>query len=170
MLLLQLGLRLGRRVMPSANAPPAEPPAGEEDHGGYVSAVYSPEQQSRLGVDAQGQPANGAAAVGEPQPMCKCDAGWSGAQCESHDACLSVSCGTNGRCHQGTCECLNGWSGQDCSVDPCARVASRTHRHSPAGVCHSDIHFYQGSYLYPLPAVLGHESAGIVALLWAIYS
>ncbi len=31
-----------------------------------------------------------------------------------------------------------------------------------AGVCHSDIHFYQGSYLYPLPAVLGHESAGIV--------
>jgi S-(hydroxymethyl)glutathione dehydrogenase/alcohol dehydrogenase len=31
-----------------------------------------------------------------------------------------------------------------------------------AGVCHSDVHFWQGSYLYPMPAVLGHESAGIV--------
>jgi S-(hydroxymethyl)glutathione dehydrogenase/alcohol dehydrogenase len=31
-----------------------------------------------------------------------------------------------------------------------------------AGVCHSDVHFYEGSYPYPLPAVLGHESAGIV--------
>jgi S-(hydroxymethyl)glutathione dehydrogenase/alcohol dehydrogenase len=31
-----------------------------------------------------------------------------------------------------------------------------------AGVCHSDLHFYTGSYLYPTPAVLGHESAGII--------
>jgi len=31
-----------------------------------------------------------------------------------------------------------------------------------AGVCHSDVHFYEGSYPYPLPAVLGHESAGVV--------
>ena len=31
-----------------------------------------------------------------------------------------------------------------------------------AGVCHSDLHFYEGSYPYPLPAVLGHESAGVV--------
>lgn len=31
-----------------------------------------------------------------------------------------------------------------------------------AGVCHSDLHFQDGSYPYPLPAVLGHESAGIV--------
>jgi S-(hydroxymethyl)glutathione dehydrogenase/alcohol dehydrogenase len=31
-----------------------------------------------------------------------------------------------------------------------------------AGVCHSDVHFFEGSYPYPLPAVLGHESAGIV--------
>ncbi len=31
-----------------------------------------------------------------------------------------------------------------------------------AGVCHSDVHFQNGSYLYPMPAVLGHESAGIV--------
>lgn len=31
-----------------------------------------------------------------------------------------------------------------------------------AGVCHSDLHFQDGSYPYPLPAVLGHESAGVV--------
>ena len=31
-----------------------------------------------------------------------------------------------------------------------------------AGVCHSDLHFQKGSYMYPMPAVLGHESAGVV--------
>ncbi len=31
-----------------------------------------------------------------------------------------------------------------------------------AGVCHSDLHFQNGSYPYELPAVLGHESAGVV--------
>ncbi|WP_369058615.1 Zn-dependent alcohol dehydrogenase [Caulobacter sp. 73W] len=31
-----------------------------------------------------------------------------------------------------------------------------------AGVCHSDLHFVEGSYTHPLPAVLGHESAGVV--------
>ncbi|SEK05719.1 S-(hydroxymethyl)glutathione dehydrogenase / alcohol dehydrogenase [Sphingobium sp. AP50] len=31
-----------------------------------------------------------------------------------------------------------------------------------AGLCHSDLHFIEGSYPHPLPAVLGHESAGIV--------
>ncbi|MCR9278559.1 MAG: Zn-dependent alcohol dehydrogenase [Pseudomonadaceae bacterium] len=31
-----------------------------------------------------------------------------------------------------------------------------------AGVCHSDLHFQNGSYPHPAPAVLGHESAGIV--------
>jgi S-(hydroxymethyl)glutathione dehydrogenase/alcohol dehydrogenase len=31
-----------------------------------------------------------------------------------------------------------------------------------AGVCHSDVHFWQGSYFYPMPTVLGHESAGVV--------
>ncbi|MBM4206243.1 MAG: Zn-dependent alcohol dehydrogenase [Gammaproteobacteria bacterium] len=31
-----------------------------------------------------------------------------------------------------------------------------------AGVCHSDLHFQNGAYPYPLPAVLGHESAGVV--------
>jgi S-(hydroxymethyl)glutathione dehydrogenase/alcohol dehydrogenase len=32
-----------------------------------------------------------------------------------------------------------------------------------AGLCHSDLHFMDGSYPWPLPAVLGHESAGVVA-------
>jgi S-(hydroxymethyl)glutathione dehydrogenase/alcohol dehydrogenase len=44
--------------------------------------------------------------------------------------------------------------------DPGAReVLVRT---VAAGVCHSDLHFFNGSYPYPLPAVLGHESAGVV--------
>src|SRR6202049_2148141 len=35
-------------------------------------------------------------------------------------------------------------------------------RPAAAGVCHSDVHFWEGSYPYPMPAVLGHESAGVV--------
>ncbi|MCC7267609.1 MAG: Zn-dependent alcohol dehydrogenase [Caulobacteraceae bacterium] len=35
-------------------------------------------------------------------------------------------------------------------------------RTAAAGLCHSDLHFIEGSYPHPLPAVLGHESAGIV--------
>jgi S-(hydroxymethyl)glutathione dehydrogenase/alcohol dehydrogenase len=31
-----------------------------------------------------------------------------------------------------------------------------------AGLCHSDLHFMEGKYPYPTPAVLGHESAGVV--------
>jgi S-(hydroxymethyl)glutathione dehydrogenase / alcohol dehydrogenase len=31
-----------------------------------------------------------------------------------------------------------------------------------AGLCHSDLHFIEGKYPTPAPAVLGHESAGIV--------
>ncbi|HEY3796764.1 MAG TPA: Zn-dependent alcohol dehydrogenase [Caulobacteraceae bacterium] len=31
-----------------------------------------------------------------------------------------------------------------------------------AGVCHSDVHFFEGSYPTQVPAVLGHESAGVV--------
>ena len=30
-------------------------------------------------------------------------------------------------------------------------------RTAAAGVCHSDLHFADGSYPYPLPAILGHE-------------
>ena len=31
-----------------------------------------------------------------------------------------------------------------------------------AGVCHSDLHFKDGTYPYRLPTILGHESAGVV--------
>ncbi len=35
-------------------------------------------------------------------------------------------------------------------------------RTAAAGVCHSDLHFYNGTYPGQVPMVLGHESAGIV--------
>jgi len=35
-------------------------------------------------------------------------------------------------------------------------------RTSAAGVCHSDLHFFNGTYPGQLPLVLGHESAGVV--------
>ncbi|HWS76597.1 MAG TPA: Zn-dependent alcohol dehydrogenase [Quisquiliibacterium sp.] len=35
-------------------------------------------------------------------------------------------------------------------------------RTAVAGLCHSDLHFIEGKYPWPVPAVLGHESAGIV--------
>ena len=35
-------------------------------------------------------------------------------------------------------------------------------RTAAAGVCHSDMHFYNGTYPGRLPMILGHESAGIV--------
>ena len=46
-------------------------------------------------------------------------------------------------------------------IDPPGRneVLVRTHA---AGLCHSDLHFIQGKYPTPVPAVLGHEAAGVV--------
>lgn len=35
-------------------------------------------------------------------------------------------------------------------------------RPTAMGVCHSDLHFLDGSYPYMMPTILGHESAGIV--------
>lgn len=35
-------------------------------------------------------------------------------------------------------------------------------RSAAAGVCHSDLHFTDGAYPMPVPAVPGHESAGVV--------
>src|SRR5258707_4176698 len=35
-------------------------------------------------------------------------------------------------------------------------------RSRSAAFCHSDLHFMEGLYPHPLPAVLGHESAGVV--------
>lgn len=40
-------------------------------------------------------------------------------------------------------------------------------RTGAAGVCHSDLHFMEGSYVYPTPCVLGHESAGVVEAVGA---
>jgi S-(hydroxymethyl)glutathione dehydrogenase/alcohol dehydrogenase len=40
-------------------------------------------------------------------------------------------------------------------------------RTAAAGVCHSDLHFLDGSYPFPTPTVLGHESAGIVEAVGA---
>src|SRR5213076_942203 len=31
-----------------------------------------------------------------------------------------------------------------------------------SGVCHSDLHYVDGYYEFPAPAILGHEAAGIV--------
>jgi S-(hydroxymethyl)glutathione dehydrogenase/alcohol dehydrogenase len=31
-----------------------------------------------------------------------------------------------------------------------------------SGVCHSDLHFVDGLYMWPAPAILGHEAAGVV--------
>ena len=35
-------------------------------------------------------------------------------------------------------------------------------RTAVAGLCHSDLHFMEGLYQWPLPAVLGHESSAVV--------
>ncbi len=35
-------------------------------------------------------------------------------------------------------------------------------RTAHAGICHSDLHFHSGAYPHSMPAVLGHESAGVV--------
>jgi S-(hydroxymethyl)glutathione dehydrogenase/alcohol dehydrogenase len=35
-------------------------------------------------------------------------------------------------------------------------------RTSAAGLCHSDLHFMEGKWPWPAPAVLGHESSGVV--------
>ncbi|TXH54556.1 MAG: Zn-dependent alcohol dehydrogenase [Burkholderiaceae bacterium] len=35
-------------------------------------------------------------------------------------------------------------------------------RTAAAGLCHSDLHFMEGKWPWPAPAVLGHESAGVV--------
>ena len=35
-------------------------------------------------------------------------------------------------------------------------------RTAAAGLCHSDLHFMEGLYRYPLPVVLGHESSAVV--------
>jgi S-(hydroxymethyl)glutathione dehydrogenase / alcohol dehydrogenase len=35
-------------------------------------------------------------------------------------------------------------------------------RTAACGLCHSDLHFIEGTYPHPMPAIPGHEAAGIV--------
>ncbi len=39
-----------------------------------------------------------------------------------------------------------------------------------AGLCHSDLHFMEGTYTTAVPAVLGHESAGVVEAVGSMVS
>ncbi|HEY6417629.1 MAG TPA: Zn-dependent alcohol dehydrogenase [Candidatus Binataceae bacterium] len=39
-----------------------------------------------------------------------------------------------------------------------------------SGVCHSDLHFVDGYYMWPTPAVLGHEAAGVVEKVGSLVS
>lgn len=39
-----------------------------------------------------------------------------------------------------------------------------------AGLCHSDLRYIEGSYQHPTPAILGHESAGVVAAVGDLVS
>lgn len=56
--------------------------------------------------------------------------------------------------------------GRPLSIETVAIDAPGPHevliRTAAAGVCHSDLHFIEGSYPARLPSVLGHESAGVV--------
>jgi S-(hydroxymethyl)glutathione dehydrogenase/alcohol dehydrogenase len=48
-------------------------------------------------------------------------------------------------------------------VDIAKPIAREVLVHTVAsGVCHSDLHFVDGFYPFPTPAILGHEAAGIV--------
>ena len=47
-------------------------------------------------------------------------------------------------------------------IVPAAAISSASLRTVSAGICNSDLHFQTGDYFYPMPAVLGHESAGVV--------
>lgn len=51
-----------------------------------------------------------------------------------------------------------------CDVDVAPpRAGEVLVRMAAAGVCHTDLHVMQGKFGAPLPAVLGHEGAGVVA-------
>ena len=51
-----------------------------------------------------------------------------------------------------------------CDVDVAPpRAGEALVKMAAAGVCHTDLHVMQGKFSAPLPAVLGHEGAGVVA-------
>ena len=53
---------------------------------------------------------------------------------------------------------------QVCDVDVAGpRAGEALVKMAAAGVCHTDLHVMQGKFGAPLPAVLGHEGAGVVA-------
>lgn len=52
--------------------------------------------------------------VTAPCPMCQCNAGYSGAYCETQNAPCPNNCNNNGLCVGGVCECDAGWSGDTC--------------------------------------------------------
>lgn len=56
--------------------------------------------------------------------------------------------------------------GQPLEIDRLAIAKPGPHevliRTAACGLCHSDLHFIEGTYPHPLPAVPGHEAAGIV--------
>lgn len=54
----------------------------------------------------------------------------------------------------------------DLDVAP-PRAGEALIRMAAAGVCHTDLHVMQGKFSAPLPAVLGHEGAGVVAEIGA---
>lgn len=51
---------------------------------------------------------------------------------------------------------------EDIEIDPEPRADEVLVKMSHCGVCHSDLHFVDGSLPCPLPVVLGHEAAGVV--------
>jgi S-(hydroxymethyl)glutathione dehydrogenase/alcohol dehydrogenase len=55
----------------------------------------------------------------------------------------------------------------DIDIDPDPRAGEVLVRMSHCGVCHSDLHFVDGSLPCPLPVVLGHEAAGVVEAVGA---
>lgn len=55
----------------------------------------------------------------------------------------------------------------DVEIDPSPRAGEVLVRMTHCGVCHSDLHFVDGTLPAPLPIVLGHEAAGVVEAVGA---
>ena len=55
----------------------------------------------------------------------------------------------------------------DVEIDPSPRAGEVLVRMTHCGVCHSDLHFVDGTLPAPMPIVLGHEAAGVVEAVGA---
>ena len=53
---------------------------------------------------------------------------------------------------------------EEVQIDP-PKAGEVKVRISATGVCHSDLHFVEGLYPFPAPAILGNEAAGIVEIV-----